>query len=88
MIGLITTGKILADKETNSIDDCDKEVKGRITGIDHRRRGNLFEYEFTVDNKKRKGNQSTIGLNKKIKVGDTVVIEYSCDNIDYHRIKE
>lgn len=89
IIGLITTGKILADKKTKSLDNCNKEVKGLITEKDHRiNRGDYFHYEFKIGNKKYKGTQDTIGLWEKMDVGDSVVIEYSCDNPDYHRIKE
>jgi len=89
LIGAIGTGKILSDTEQNAIDNCSKEIKGLITEIDHRlSRGDYFHYEFKIGNKKYKGTQNTKELREKMGVGDSVVIEYSCDNLDYHRIKD
>ena len=89
LIGSIGTGKVLSDAERNAIDSCSKETTGLITEIDHRlSRGDYFQYEFKIDNKKYKGTQNTKALRNKMGVGDSVVIEYSCDNLDYHRIKD
>jgi hypothetical protein len=89
LFGVIGIGKILSDKEKNALNNCHKEINGLITEIDHRKsRGDYFHYEFQIKDKKYNGTQSTTGFSDKISVGDTVAIEYSCDNPEYSRIKE
>ncbi|WP_157514545.1 hypothetical protein [Mangrovimonas sp. TPBH4] len=87
-ISVATTGKILSDKEIDTIANCNNEIMGFIEGIDHRnKRGDYFHYVFMIENKRYKGTESTIGLRNKMNIGDSIIIEYACDNLNYHRIK-
>jgi hypothetical protein len=73
----------------NAIKKCSRETKGVVTKIDSLRNGSrIVFYEFTVEHKNY---QSSLGPGEdrnKVSPGDTLVIEFACENANFHRVKK
>ena len=67
----------------NAMNSCSKETKGAITKI----HGTVIYYEFVVENKNFEGVLSPQDLEDKASIGDSLVIEYACEDAIFHRIK-
>jgi hypothetical protein len=48
----------------------------------------LFFYEFIIDNKSYKGVLSMEQIGTKMNLGDSVAIEYACEDPALHRVKQ
>lgn len=68
----------------NAINNCSKEIKGVITKI----RDSIVFYEFIIENKNYDGILSPEEIGDKVNLGDSLVIEYACEDPIFHRIKK
>jgi len=67
----------------NAMNNCSKETKGVISKI----RDSIVFYEFVIENKDFKSILSQEEFVDKVSVGDSVVIEYACEDVIFHRVK-
>ena len=68
----------------NAINNCSKEVNGIITKI----RDSIVFYEFTIENKNYDGILNPEEIGDKVNVGDSLVLEYACEDPIFHRLKK
>jgi hypothetical protein len=73
----------------NAMNKCSREIKGVVTRIDSLRSGGrIVQYEFKVQNRNY---ESILGLDEdsdKVTLGDTLIIEYACEDAIFHRLKK
>lgn len=67
----------------NAINNCSREMKGVVTKI----RDDIIFYAFMIENKSYDGilNSEEGG---KVSIGDSVSIEYACEDPFFHRVKK
>jgi len=70
----------------NAMNTCSKGINGVVT--DTRPDDPLFFYEFIIDNKSYKGVLSMEQIGTKMNLGDSVAIEYACEDPALHRVKQ
>ncbi len=74
---------------TNSISNRSKEMKGVVTKIDDLTNGDrIVFFEFMIENKNYKGILRPDEDRDKVILGDTLVIEYACEDPIFHRLKK
>lgn len=73
----------------NAMNKCSKAIKGVVTKLDDLNNGNrIVFYEFNIDNKNYEGILSPNEDSKKVSLGDSLVIEYACEDPNFHRLKK
>jgi hypothetical protein len=73
----------------NAINKCSRNTQGVVTKIDGLRNGDsLVFYEFMIENKKYEGILSPDEDTTRVSVGDTLIIEYACEDPVFHRLKK
>jgi hypothetical protein len=71
------------------MNNCRREIKGVITEIhDMKSDDDLVFYEFEVEKKNYKGILSPQDAVDKVSIGDSVAIEYACEDPVFHRLKK
>jgi SPFH domain / Band 7 family len=70
----------------NAMSNCSKEIKGLVT--DTRSGDPIVFYEFIIENKTYKGVLNMEEVGNKVNLGDSVAIEYACDDPIFHRVKK
>jgi hypothetical protein len=73
----------------NAMIKCSREIKGVVIEIDSLRNGDrIVLYEFTIENKKYKGVLASDEDSYKMSFGDTLAVEYACEDAIFHRLKK
>ena len=74
----------------NSIDECSKEIKGVVTEIVSGMNPNDYfvNYEFIVDNEYYEGVLFPQDIKDKVGIGDSLIIDYACEDAIFHRVKK
>lgn len=76
-------------KFENAIKKCSREVKGVVTKIDSLKKDARFVfYEFIVERKNYESILSRDEDSAKVGLGDTLLIEYACEEPSFHRLKK
>jgi hypothetical protein len=68
----------------NVMNNCSKETNGIIT----KNRDSAIFYEFVVENKNFEGILNPEEVGDKVSIGDSLVIEYACEDPVFHRVKK
>jgi hypothetical protein len=68
----------------NAMNNCSKETNGIIT----KNRGSLIFYKFVIKNKNFEGILNPEKAGDKVSIGDSLVIEYACEDPVFHRVKK
>ena len=93
-VGMSDTLMQQLEKEHNkryqdAMNNCTKEVTGVISAIQDLGNSNpLIFYEFIVDDKNYKGIPSPGDVELEAAVGDSLIIEFACENPIFNRVKK
>lgn len=69
-----------------AMDNCTRETKAVITEL---RPGEpIFLYEYTIESKKHSGIANRADLGSNVHRGDSITIEYACEEPFFHRLKK
>jgi hypothetical protein len=81
--------KEYAERFENAINTCSHDIKATVTDIAILRDGSrTVFYKFTVEKKEYKGALGPDETAANASVGDTLVIEYACEDPVFHRLKQ
>lgn len=67
----------------NAMNNCSKETKGVITKI----HDTIVYYEFVIENRNYESILSTEETWDKVSLGDSLVIQYACEDPIFHKVK-
>ena len=70
----------------NAMNNCIRDVKGVVT--DMRPGDPIVFYEFIIENKNYKGVLNIEEVGTRVNLGDSVAIEYACEDPTFHRVKK
>lgn len=70
----------------NAMKNCIRGIKGVVT--DMRPGDPIVFYEFIIENKNYKGILNIEEVGNKVNLGDSVAIEYACEDPIFHRVKK
>lgn len=72
----------------NAFNNCSREIKGVVTEVKHWTNGDYITYEFKIGDKKYTGYASSTEFRDKLGVGDSLAIEYACEDAILNRVKK
>jgi SPFH domain / Band 7 family len=75
-----------ATRFQKAMNNCIRDVKAVVT--DMRSGDPIVFYEFIIENKNYKGVLNIDAIGSKVNLGDSVSIEYACEDPIFHRVKK
>jgi hypothetical protein len=72
-----------------AMNNCSREIKGVVTEIhDMKSNDDLVKYKFIIENENYFGFLNPDDVRDKVSVGDSIPIEYACEDPFFHRVKK